>query len=54
MALTLFGDRYSVHRRTVRMALADRVLRATRVGADPFTGPLPRGTGTCTRSDGAA
>jgi hypothetical protein len=54
MDLTLFGDRYSVHRRTVRIALAERGLRATRVGADPFTDPLPGGTGTCTRSDGVA
>jgi hypothetical protein len=54
MALTLIGDRHSVYTRIVRMVLAEKGLRATRVGADPFTNPLPGGTGTCTRSDGAA
>jgi glutathione S-transferase len=43
MALTLFGYRYSVYTRIVRMVLAEKGLRATLVEVDPFTDPLPEG-----------
>lgn len=43
MALTLFGYRYSVYTRTVRLVLHEKRLRATLVEVDPFAPPLPEG-----------
>ncbi|MFN0116403.1 MAG: glutathione S-transferase family protein [Paracoccaceae bacterium] len=43
MALTLFGYRYSVYTRAVRLVLAEKRLRATLVEVDPFAAPLPDG-----------
>lgn len=45
MALTLFGYRYSIYTRIVRLTLHEKRLRATLVEVDPFTAPLPDGYG---------
>lgn len=43
MALTLFGYRYSIYTRIVRLVLAEKRLRATLVEVNPFRPPLPAG-----------
>lgn len=41
MALTVFGYRYSIYTRILRLVLHEKRLRATLVEVDPFTGPEP-------------
>ena len=43
MALTLFGYRFSIYTRVVRLVLHEKRLRATLVEVDPFADPLPDG-----------